>query len=180
MLRIVMAVLAAFAVLVGALFGLGLTRPDTYQVQREIEIAAPPAAIFAHLDDFHRWTDWSPWEKLEPGMKRSYDGPERGVGAGYAWQSEKVGSGRMRVTGSTPPQELAIQLTYVKPFEETHALTLSLTPVAAGTRVRWDMRGPLRFGGRVLSLVTNMDKVIGRDIDKGLEQLKVVCEKPAS
>lgn len=178
MLKIVLAVLAAFGVLIGALLGLGLTRPDTYRVQREIEIAAQPAAIFANLDDFHRWADWSPWEKLEPGMKRSYSGPASGVGARYAWEGDKVGAGTMTISESKPPERLTIRLDFTRPFAETNQVLLELTPAAAGTRVRWTMSGPLRLAGRVMSLFTNMDKVIGRDFEKGLVQLKERCERP--
>jgi uncharacterized protein YndB with AHSA1/START domain len=179
MLRIVLAVLAAFAVLVGALFGVALTRPDTYHVQRELEIAAPAAAVFANLEDFKRWRDWSPWEKLEPGMQRTYAGAERGVGASYTWRGDKVGSGTMTVTQASAPEKLAIELAFVKPFQETNQQTFSLTPTAAGTRVLWSMHGPLRLGGRVMSLFTDMDKIIGRDFETGLTQLKQLCEKPA-
>ena len=180
MLRIVLAVLAAFAVLLGALLGVAMTRPATYQVQREVEIAATPAAVFANLEDFKRWRDWSPWEKLEPEMQRTYAGAERGVGASYSWQGDKVGSGSTKVTEATAPQKLGIELAFVKPFEETNRQAFSLTPTAAGTRVRWSMHGPLRLGGRVMSLFTDMDKIIGRDFETGLSQLKQLCEQPAA
>lgn len=180
MLRIVLAVLAAFAVLVGLLLGVAMTRPDTYQVQREVEIGAAPPAVFANLEDFKRWRDWSPWEKLEPGMQRTYAGAEHGVGASYTWQGDKVGSGTMTVTEASAPQRLAIKLAFVKPFEETSLQQFALTPTAAGTRVRWSMHGPLRLGGRVMSLFTDMDKIIGRDFETGLTQLKQLCEKPSA
>jgi hypothetical protein len=169
---------ALLAAAVAGLLGLALSKPDTYQVQREIVVAAAPATIFENLDDFRRWAEWSPWERLEPGVNKTYAGPPSGVGASYAWEGKDIGSGKLIVTHSSPPQKLAIRLELLKPAAETNEMSFELTPLPAATRVRWSMSGPTRFAAKLLSVFASTDAFIGRDLDAGLARLKTLCESP--
>ena len=174
--------LSTLAILAAALAGLILlaqSKPDTYQVQREIEVAAAPATIFQNLDDFRRWAKWSPWERLEAGVNKTYAGPPRGTGASYTWEGKNIVSGKLIVTDSTPPRTLAIRLELVKPRAETNHMTFELMPLPAATRVRWRMSGPTRFAAKLLSVFASTDAVIGRDLETGLARLKALCETPA-
>ena len=90
-------------VLVAALLLFAATRPDSFSVERRITIQAPPDRIQPLIADFHRWADWSPWEKLDPAMQRTFGGPPAGVGATYGWQGNKdVGRGCMEVKAAAP------------------------------------------------------------------------------
>ena len=180
MKKILLGIVGVLVVAVAVVLGLATTKPDSFSVERQIVIAAPPAAIFANLDDFHRWAAWSPWEKMEPGMKKTFSGAASGPGAVYEWEGKEVGSGRMTITDSTPNQKLAIKLEFLKPFEATDNTVFELTPASAATRVRWNMSGPQNFMSKVMAVFMNMDTMIGKDFDEGLAGLKRISESPAA
>jgi hypothetical protein len=157
------------------------TRPNELRVSREATIAAPPERIYAHLANLAAWGPWSPWEKKDPGMKRTFEGPESGVGAVYGWEGNKdVGSGRMEVTKATPPSCLAIDLHFLKPFEARNTAEFTLEATGAATRVVWVMFGPANFMSKLMGVFMNMDRMIGSDFEAGLANLKALCEKPAA
>ena len=180
MQKILLIALGVVVAAVAVVLGLATTKPDTFEVERQIVIAAPPAAIFGYLEDFKRWGDWSPWEKLDPGLKRSFSGAPSGVGASYAWEGKKAGSGKMTVTDSTPNQKLKIQLDFTQPFASDNSVLFELTPASAATRVRWSMTGPMSFPSKIMCVFADMDSMIGKDFEKGLSQLKAVAESPAA
>lgn len=154
------------------------TKPDTFQVQRKATIAAPPDKVFALIDDFHRWGEWSPWEKLDPAMTRTFDGPASGQGAVYAWKGNKdVGQGRMEITESTPPNRLAIKLDFITPFESNNVTEFVLTPKDGGTEVTWTMRGPSPYITKLMDTFMSMDTMIGRDFEAGLANMKTIAER---
>lgn len=163
--------------LVAAVLLFAATRPDSFSVERRIVIQAPPEKIQALLVDFHRWADWSPWEKLDPAMKRSFGGPPAGVGATYGWQGNKdVGSGRMEVK-AVAPDKVSIQLDFIEPFEGHNTADFTLAPKDGGTELRWLMFGPAPFVTKLMGVFVSMDSLIGKDFEKGLAQLKAVAEK---
>jgi len=163
--------------LLAALLLFALTRPDSFSVERRIVIQAPPDKIQPLIADFHRWADWSPWEKLDPAMKRSFGGPPAGVGATYAWQGNAdVGSGRMEVK-SAVPDKVSIQLDFIEPFEGHNTTDFVLAPKDGGTEVRWVMSGPATFVTKLMGVFVSMDSMVGKDFEKGLAQLKVAAEK---
>ena len=180
MKKIVLGIVGVLVVVVAAVLGLATTKPDSFSVERQIVIAAPPAAIFANLDDFHRWAAWSPWEKLEPTMKKTFSGAANGPGAVYEWEGKEVGHGRMTITDSTPNQKLDIKLEFIKPFEATDATVFELTPASAATKVRWNMSGSQNFMAKVMAVFMDMDKMIGKDFEAGLADLKRISESPAA
>lgn len=163
--------------LVVALLLFAATRPDSFRVERRTVIQAPPDKILPLIADFHRWADWSPWERLDPAMQRTFGGAPAGVGATYAWQGNKdVGSGRMEVK-SAAPDKLSIQLDFIEPFEGHNTADFLLAPKDGGTEVRWVMFGPAPFVSKLMGVFVSMDAMIGKDFDKGLAQLKVAAER---
>ncbi|HZY11398.1 MAG TPA: SRPBCC family protein [Beijerinckiaceae bacterium] len=155
------------------------TKPDDFRVQRMTEIDAPPDTIFPLLDDFQRWPEWSPWEGKDPAMKRTYVGAPAGQGAAYAWRgNRKVGAGRMEIIETSPPLRLLIDLHFLKPFEARHKAEFHLEPAGTGTRVTWAMQGRAHPMMKTLGLFMNMDRMVGRDFETGLANLKRVSEEP--
>lgn len=174
-------ILIVLAVALVALLAYASTRPDSFRVERSTTIKAPPEKIFAHLQDFHRWAAWSPWEKLDAAMKKTYGGPEAGKGATYAWSSDKAGAGSMEILEAAPAQALKIKLDFTKPFEAHNLVDFTLKPQGTngegGTLVTWAMYGPSNFMTKLIHIFMDMDKVVGKDFAAGLADLKAVSEK---
>src|SRR6185436_2103943 len=130
-------------VLIAALLAYAATRPDTFRVERSASIKAPPEKIFPLINDFHKWDAWSPWEKMDPAMKRTHSGAASGKGAVYEWEgNDKVGKGRMEIAESSPPSKVAIKLDFLKPFEAHNTAEFTLEGKGDSTNVKWAMYGP--------------------------------------
>ncbi len=165
-------------VVIAAILLYATTRPDTFQVERMVSIKAPPDKIYPLLADFHRWDSWSPWEKLDPAMKRTFAGAPSGKGAVYAWNgSGKVGSGRMEILDTTVPTKLDIKLDFTEPIASSDSTVFTLTPKGDMTDVSWVMSGPSPYLSKLLGLAVSMDQMIGKDFDTGLANLKRVAEQ---
>lgn len=157
------------------------TRPAEFTISRSIEISASPEGVFAILNDFHRWDEWSPWSRMDPNMKKDYSGSPLGEGARYAWRgNEKVGSGRMTITQSHPPMHLEIKLEFFAPFETTNRTEFHIDKTPQGSRVTWTMSGHNNFVSKLFGLVMDMDKMVGKDFEKGLSNLKHLAEQSSS
>lgn len=170
-------ILAAVVVLaVAGLLVAAALRPPTFRVERSVLVNAPPEAVLAQISDFKAWRAWSPYEALDADMQRTYGGADRGVGATYAWVGKKAGAGRMRVV-STTNREVAIALDFDKPFKASNTAAFTAEPVGDATRVTWAMSGPAPYVSRLMGLVFNMDRMIGRDFETGLSNLKSVAER---
>jgi len=168
----------AAVLIVLAVLGLALVQPDSYQVQRTATIKAPPEKIMGYLNDFHQWQAWSPWEKLDPNMARTFEGAASGQGAVYGWSGKhEVGKGRMEITENVVPSKLVIKLDFIEPFTSTNRTEFQLQPQGDATLVTWTMSGPAEFTTKLMSVFYSMDKMIGKDFEKGLSQLKAVAEK---
>lgn len=158
------------------------TRPAAYHVERKLEVGAPANLVFAVLNDLHRFAGvlvlfGSPWEKLDPNMKKTFAGPAAGVGQSLAWSGKNgVGTGTMTIEDSVPSQKVVIKLAFVAPMKSIATSTLSLAGTASGSSVTWSMEGNHNFLGKALGVFMNMDKMLGSDIEKGLAQLKTVAE----
>ena len=140
-------------------------------------IAANPEAVFAQVNDFHKWEAWNPWGKIDPAMTQTYDGVAAGVGAGYAWAgNNEVGSGRMTITESVPNELIRIRLDFEKPMKATNTGEFTFVPEGAGTLVTWSMFGEKNFLSKAIGLVMDMDAMIGGNFEKGLADLKTVAE----
>lgn len=154
------------------------TRPDAFRVERSATIAAPPEAIFALLDDLHQWARWSPWEKLDPQMQKTFEGAPSGVGAGLHWSgNKKAGEGRMTITESKPAERLVTSLEFIRPFPATNVAEFALTPGPAGVAVRWSMTGRSTFMFKAFGVFVSLDKLVGKDFEEGLGNLKRICEE---
>lgn len=148
----------------------------TFVVERDTTVQAPPAVVHALVDDFHEWRAWSPWEDVDPDLQRTYTGPERGVGAHYAWRgNRKAGEGSMEITGSTP-ERVDVDLEFLKPFAARSRVTLLLRPAADGTHVTWRMTGEQKGLMGLVGKVVPMDRLVGKDFEKGLARLKAAAE----
>ena len=148
----------------------------SFELSRSTTVAAPPERVHALLDDFRAWRQWSPWEDVDPDLRRTYTGPERGVGAHYAWVgNKKAGEGTMEVVEDTP-STVAVDLRFLKPFEATNLTRFDLEPAGDGTRVVWTMTGERNLAFAVMGKLF-FDKAIGKDFDKGLARLKAAAEK---
>ena len=159
--------------------GLAATKPDTFALQREITINAPPAKVFALLNDFHQWGAWSPWEKLDPNMKRTFSGAPSGVGSIYEWSGNSdAGAGSMQIVNTMPSSKVEIKLDFTKPFESHNITEFALDSTAAGTHVTWSMHGPNEFISKIMGVFMSVDKMVGPDFERGLATLKSEAEKP--
>ena len=178
MFEIVAIVAVVLAIAVAAVFILAAAKPDRFSVRRAATIKAPPEKIFAAISDFHRWTSWSPWEHRDPAMKRTYSGADSGKGAVYAWDGNKnVGSGRMEILDVSVPSKVVIKLDFLKPFEAHNTAEFTMLPQGDATNLTWLMHGPAPFMSRVMQVFVNMDKMIGKDFEAGLANLKMLSEK---
>lgn len=173
-------ILVGLLIVVLILVAVIATRPADYTVTRSKTIAAPPQSVYSNVADFHRWPQWSPWERLDPAMKREFSGTASGTGAKYAWVGNSdVGEGRMTITDAKPAERVAILLEFVKPLEATSNTEFKLTPSGSGTNVEWTMRGTNGFLAKGMSLFMNMDKMIGNDFEAGLARLDSVSRLPS-
>ena len=166
-------VLAITAVLIFA-----ASKPDSFRVQRSITIKAPPEKVFAYLNNFHHWEAWSPWEKLDPAVKRIYGGAESGLGATYAWEgNSEVGQGRMAIIESVPSSKLLLDIEFIKPFAAKNKVEFILAAEGENTVVTQAMYGPSPYISKLMSLFFNMDKMVGGKYEQGLASLKLLAEK---
>ena len=172
-------ILIGVAVLVAALLGLIALQPSSFKVSRSAVINAAPDAVFTQVNDFHNWEAWSPWAKLDPGVKNTFEGTPSGTGAIFKWAgNSKVGEGRMTLTESLPAQSIRIQLEFIKPFASTCDTTFAFAPGPDGVAVTWTMSGQNDFLSKAFCLfMGDMDKMIGPDFERGLAQMKAVAEK---
>jgi hypothetical protein len=173
-------ILLGLVVVVVALAGFIATRPSTYTVQRTATIQAPPDIAFGLVNDFHQWEVWSPWEKLDPSMKKTHEGPASGVGAKYSWVgNDQVGEGRMTIEESKPSELVRIKLEFIKPWEASSLSSFTFKPEGESVAVTWKMEGTNNFVSKAFSVFMDMDAMIGKDFDKGLAAMKGVAETEA-
>ena len=157
---------------------LAARKPAGFRIERATSIKAPPDKIFALINDFRNWRAWSPWERMDPNLRRSYSGAERGEGAVYEWEgNSKVGKGRMEIVEAPPPSRVAIKLDFLKPFEAHNTAEFTLVPRGDATEVTWAMHGPNLFIGKVMGVFMSMDRMIGKDFEAGLANLKAAAER---
>lgn len=171
----------AVVAVVGAFLVYAATRPDSFRVERTVTINAPPERIFPLINDFQRWGAWSPFEKKDPGMKRTMSGASSGKGAVYEWDGNKeIGQGRMEIVESVPPSRITLTLDFTRPFEAHNIVDFTLEPRGNSTQVTWAIHGPSPFISKVMGIVFNVDKMIGQDFEAGLAALKTVSEQQSA
>ena len=150
-------------------------QPSDFRITRKTVIPAPPAAVFEQLNDFQKWNAWSPWAKLDPNTKNTFDGPSAGVGAKFSWSgNNEVGEGSMKITASKPGESVVMDLVFTKPFAASNVTEFTLKPAGTGTEVTWAMSGKNNFIGKAIGLVINCDKMVGTKFEEGFANLKRV------
>ena len=165
-------------VLIAGVLGFAMTKPDSFHVQRTTKIKAPPDKIFPLINDFHSWGSWSPWEKVDPAMKRTHSGAASGEGAVYEWDGNaKVGKGRMEITDASAPTKVTIKLDFLKPIKGHNTAEFTLEPEGDFTNVTWAMRGSAPFISKVMQVFISMDSMLGKEFDTGLANMKSAAEK---
>jgi len=170
-------ILIVVAVLAIALVILVSTRPSNFRVTRTGTIAAPPSVVFAQVNDLHKWEAWSPWVKMDPTAKSSYEGPSAGTGAVMRWAGNRnVGEGSMTITESRPSEFIRFKLEFLKPFAATNTAEFTFQPQGNQTVVTWSMFGVSNFMSKAIGLFINCDKMVGDQFEKGLADLKSVSE----
>ena len=170
-------VLIGLVIVVAAILVIAAFQPSTFRVTRSITMQARPAVPFAHVNELTKWQAWSPWEKVDPALRRTYEGPPAGVGAIYAWEGNNaVGSGRMTIVSSRPGESIRFKLEFFKPMAGLCEAEFTFAPAATGTTVTWVMTGASKYISKIFCLFMNMDKMIGGQFEQGLANLKSVAE----
>ena len=178
MFEIIAIIAVVLAIAIAILLILAAFKPDTFTVQRATAVKAPPETIFPLINDFHQWGTWSPYETKDPAMKRTYSGAASGNGAVYAWQGNKnVGSGRMEILDSSAPSKIVIKLDFFAPFEGHNTAEFTMLPQGDVTNVTWLMHGPVPFMAKIMHVLMNIDRMVGKDFEVGLANLKRLTEK---
>jgi hypothetical protein len=154
-------------------------QPADFRITRAATIAAPPDEVFHQVNDFHNWQAWSPWAKLDPDAKNSFEGPLAGEGAVFHWSGNSdVGKGNMTITESRPSELVRIKLQFEEPMAATNDTQFKFEPEGDGTRVTWEMSGTNNFIGKAFCLFMNMDKMVGGQFEEGLANIKSIVERP--
>jgi len=168
-----LAIVAGFALVV-------VLQPADFRVTRSAAIAAPPGVVFAQVNDLRQWEAWSPWTKLDPAARETFEGPRAGTGAVLRWAgNSEVGEGSMRITESRPNEFIQFRLEFLKPFEATSTAEFVFTPEGGQTVVSWTMFGRNSFMAKAVVLFLDCDAMVGGQFEKGLAQLKSVAETAA-
>ncbi|MFA6121148.1 MAG: SRPBCC family protein [Sideroxydans sp.] len=172
-LILILVVLAIAAILI-----IAALKPNAFRVERSALIQATPDKLFPHINDLRNWAAWSTWEKMDPQMKKTYSTNSAGQGATYEWEgNKKVGHGRMTITESVAAAKVVIQLDFIKPFEAHNIGDITLQAQGNSTLVTWAMYGPSPFISKLFGVFVSMDKMIGKDFEDSLANLKAVVEK---
>lgn len=170
-------ILIALAAIVVLFVVIVALQPSEFRVVRSATMSVPPPAVFPHVNDFHHWEAWSPWAKIDPAMKQTYEGAPAGTGAIYSWiGNKKVGEGRMTIMESRRSDLVRIKLEFLKPFQATNTAEFTFQPQGEQTLVTWSMFGVKNFFMKAFGLFMNMDKLVGGDFEKGLASMKAVVE----
>ncbi len=170
-------ILIALAVIIVVFVGVVALQPSDFRVTRSANMSAPPAAVFDQVNDLHKWEAWSPWAKLDPNAKNTFEGPPAGTGAVFAWAgNSQVGEGKMTITESRPNELVQFRLEFLKPMAGTSDAELTFKADGNQTTVRWTMTGKNNFIAKAMCLFVSMDKMVGGDFEKGLASIKSIVE----
>ena len=170
-------VLGIFVMILGAFAIIVALQPSEFVVTRSATMNAPPEEVFAQVNDFHAWQNWSPWAKLDPNAKATFEGPESGEGAIFRWAgNDEVGEGNMQITQSTPNERIVMALEFLKPFPASNITEFTFKPEGDGTTVTWTMSGHNNFIGRAICLFMDMDEMVGGQFEQGLANIRAIVE----
>ena len=174
-------VAVGFVIVAGALAAFVASRPADFRISRSRQLAASPDVVYGFVNDLHRWTEWSPFEKADPNLQREFSGPPAGVGASYHWTgNNQVGEGRMTITDATPGRRVTLRLEFLRPFTATNTAEFDLVPSGPGTTMTWSMSGRNGFIAKAMGLVMNMDEMVGGQFEEGLATLDTLTAGPTA
>ena len=169
--------LLALGVAVLALLGYAATRPDEFRVERHLRVAAPASRLWPLISELRPFSRWNPYERKDPLIKGAYSGAERGVGSRYDWDSQVVGKGSLEIVEQQPGQAVRLKLDFIKPFEAHNMAEFALQPLPDGaTDVSWRMQGRASFLSKLMGVFIDMDRMVGRDFEAGLQNLRELAE----
>lgn len=175
-------ILIAVSFLIAAVFVIAALQPNEFHVSRSASFKAPPYLVFNQVNILKNWLEWSPWAKLDPQAKVSFEGPEMGNGAIYTWSGNSdVGEGKMTVVESESNVKIRLLLEFIKPYPAENQVEFTFKSEQGYTTVTWMMTGTRSYFEKVLNLLIRFDSMIGNDFEKGLYNMKqiVESEKPA-
>lgn len=177
MRKFILIALGAIVVLIGGFALIVALKSPEFRMTRSVTMAAPPVAVFAQVNDFHKWEAWSPWAKLDPAAKNTFEGPAAGTGAIFRWAgNDQVGEGSMTITESRPNELVRMQLDFLKPMAATNSAEFTFVPTGNGTTVTWSMYGTNSFICRAVCMFMDMDKMVGGQFEQGLASMKAIVE----
>ena len=169
-------ILIGLAAVIAIFLMVAACRPADFKIQRSVLISAPPAVVFAHVNDLHKFQEWSPWAKMDPGSKTTFEGPDSGVGAALRWEGKKTGAGKMTLTESEPNERVRFRLDFTKPFKGTNLADFTITPEGDQTRLNWVMTGKYNLIMKAAGIFMDCDKMIGDQFEHGLGYFKSLVE----
>lgn len=179
-LKIVLGLVLLLVIAIVVLVIAAMSQPNEFTVQRSLSMAAPPEVAFAHVNDLTKWEAWSPWEKLDPNMKKTFTETTAGDGASYTWDGSKdVGEGTLTIARSQPTERIDFNLQFVRPFACENDVVFTFVPSGDQTTVTWKMDGKHTLFSKVMGLFISMDKMCGDQFTEGLESLKQITENEA-
>ena len=175
--RILLGILAVLAAAVAVLLIVVAMQPTDFRITRSAKISASPPAVFEQVNDFHNWQQWSPWAKLDPNAKSTFEGPSSGEGAIFRWAGNaEIGEGNMTITQSQPSERVKLKLEFIKPFADTADTEFTFQPEGDQTVVTWTMAGKNNFMAKAFCLFMDMDKMLGGQFEEGLANMKAAVE----
>ena len=170
-------ILFLLVAVIGGLAGYVALQPDNFRIERRMMVDVPPMEVFAQVNDFHKWEDWSPWAKLDPDATVAFEGPRAGQGAVFKWAgNDRIGQGTMTLVANKPGEFIRIDVEFVKPFEGKSTSEFTFRPQGDRTQVTWASYGPMTYLTKAICLVMSMEKVLGPDMESGLVRMKAVAE----
>jgi len=174
-------ILIVLAVAIVGFIAVVAMQPAESRVTRSAPVSAPPPAVFAQVNDLRNWDAWSPWAKLDPAAKATFEGPPAGTGAAFAWSgNNKLGEGRMTITESRPNELIRFRLEFVRPFKATNTAEFTFRPESGQTVVTWSMSGTNNFMAKAVGLFINCDRMVGGQFEQGLASMRAVVEGASS
>jgi len=174
-------ILIGFAVLIAVFVAVVAMQPSKMHIERTATFSAPPATVFAQMNSLRNGEKWSPWSKLDPAMKKTWEGPEEGVGAVYRWTgNDQVGEGSMTIVESRKDEMVQCKLEFVRPMADVALATYTLKPEGTGTTVTWSFDGDQSFMEKAVCLFMDLDAMLGAQFEEGFGNLKKVLETPTA
>lgn len=175
-------ILIIFLAVTGFMLIAGLFIKKEYHVSRSVVIDRSTSDVFNYIVYLKNQDQYSKWAKMDEKMEKSYRGIDGTVGFVSAWRSEdqEVGTGEQEIKKISEGKRVDYELRFIKPFkavEPAYMLTDSIGP--GKTLVTWGFSGHMAYPLNISMLFMNFDKMIGDDLDVGLQNLKKIMENRA-